>query len=234
LMLDGNGYLYYGSGTDLMKVQALPASTASTVAELEGFPTAIVLLPAQPPRPARVFTTLMLDNAVQWRFPEPGMSGCVDPISRPGPLNGETAAQATQRSNGGACAFAESIGSLLFDTLTLTGPNVLFADDANIYFADATVPANMESTRQTLGQTQSFDAISGFVNNEKAVYFGEQTTGIVEALSLPPVATSTGTVPTILVQDPMTEPAPGSFLIDAHNVYWRTQGASCSIMKLAL
>src|SRR6201999_905300 len=72
ITLDGKGGLYYGDADDLMKVDAKAASTAAKIGTFEGGPTAVVLTDT------RIFTTLTLDNAVQWRNLGAGASGCTD------------------------------------------------------------------------------------------------------------------------------------------------------------
>lgn len=207
--LDGKGAIYYGDGDDLLKVDAKAAATAAKIGTFEGGPTAVVLTDM------RIFTTLTLDNAVQWRAFDPASSGCTDPIARPA------------GSTTGGCAFEESQGNLLYDSLTLEGGKVIWANGNLMQSADTTLPATMQGSGHSIASTDSFDNISGFATNATTVYFGEATTGIIEKATLPDQETAT-----ILVEDPTNEVAPSSFVMDATNLYWRTQ--SCAIMKLAL
>ena len=208
ITLDGKGSFYYGDGDDLMKVEAKAAATPAKIGTFEGEPTAMVLTAT------RIFTTLGLDNAVQWRNPDPASSGCVDPVARP------------VGSTVGGCAFEESQGDLLFDTLTLVGTKVIWANGVLMQSADTETSATMQGSGHSIASTASFDNITGFATNATSVYFGEATTGIIEKAPLPDGD------PVILVEDPTTEAAPSSFVIDATNLYWRTK--DCSIMKLAL
>jgi hypothetical protein len=208
ITLDGKGAIYYGDGDDLMKVDAMPASTPAKIGTFEGEPTAIVVTPT------RLFMTLGLDNAVQWRNPDPAASGCIDPIARP--AGGTT----------GGCAFEESQGNLLLDSLGLEADKVIWANGPLMQSSDTTVDATMMGSGHSIASTDSFDNISGFAANATTVYFGEATTGIVEMAPLPDGD------PVILVEDQTNELAPSSFVIDDSNVYWRTK--DCSIMKLAI
>jgi len=209
LTLDGKGALYFGDQATLMKVDAKPASTASKIGSFEGNPTVIVVTPT------RIFTTLGLDNAVQWRNPDPANSGCADPVARP------------MGSTVGGCAFIESQGQLLFNALTLAGTQIIWANSNTLNSADTMVPATMQGTGHTITSNDSGNNITGFANNATTVYFGETKSGIIEKASLPDGD------PVILVKDPDNEKAPSSFVIDATNVYWRTDD-TCAIMKLAL
>jgi hypothetical protein len=208
ITLDGKGSFYYGDGDDLMKVEAKAAATPLKIGTFEGTPTAVVITPA------RLFMTLGLDNAVQWRNPDPASSGCMDPVARP------------VGSTVGGCSFEESQGDLLLDTLTLVGTKVIWANGVLMQSADTTVDATMMGSGHSIASTASFDNISGFATTATSVYFGEATTGIIEKAPLPDGD------PVILVEDPTTELAPSSFVMDATNLYWRT--SDCSIMKLAL
>src|SRR5450432_1521261 len=208
ITLDGKGSFYYGDGDDLLKVEAKAAATPAKIGTFEGEPIAMVLTAT------RIFTTLGLDNAVQWSNADPANSGCVDPVARP------------VMSTVGGCAFEESQGDLLFDTLTLAGTKVIWANGVLMQSADTETPATMQGSGHSIASTASFDNITGFATNATSVYFGEATTGIIEKAPLPDGD------PVILVEDPTTEAAPSAFVIDATNLYWRTK--SCSIMKLAL
>ena len=208
LTLDGKGALYYGDGDDLLTVDAKAGSTPTKLGTFTGGPTAIVLTDT------RIFTALTLDNSLQWRSITAGSSGCVDPIARP------------VGSTTGGCAFEESQGNLLYDSLTLESGRVIWANGSLMQSADTTLPATMQGSGHTIASTESFDNISGFTSNATTVYFGEATTGIIEKAPLPDGD------PVILVEDPTNELAPSSFVMDAQNVYWRTQ--SCAIMKLPL
>ena len=230
IALDGTGSLYYGAKSDLMKVQAMANATPTKVGTFSGVPTAIVLTPAPPTATTRVFTTLDVANAVEWRNPDPATSGCTDPITRPEPVDGETAEQKTARVNGSGCSFSQSVGNLLFEALSLSGTNILFADRSSIQIADTTVAATTQAMRKTVAETDSFDSVSGLTSSATTVYFGEATTGIIEKAALPLGA------PVILVQDP-TQVSPSSFVTDGTNLYWRTGAAAadaCAIMKLPL
>ena len=226
----GGTFLYYGAGDDLLKVEAKAAATPLKLGTFDGQPTAIVLSPPLPAATTRIFTTLGLDNAVQWRAPDPAASGCTDPVTRPLPKTGESAAEATARINGGGCAFSESVGNLMFDTMNLAGTNIVFADGTTIQVADTTVASTMQATRTQVAETESFDPISGFTNTATTVYFGESSTGIIEKATLPKGK------PVILVQDPV-QISPSAFVNDGTNLYWHT-GASatdaCTIYKLPL
>jgi hypothetical protein len=227
--------LYYSAGSDLMKVATTAASTPSKIGEFSGLPVALVLSPPPPMATKRIFSTLNQSNAVEWRSPDPAMSGCTDPITRPVPPVGETAQEKTARILVNGCSFSQSIGALLFDALSLAGNNVVFADHYTLYtaditVADATTPTTMSPTRAPAADTASFDDISGLTTTASTAYFGEATTGIVEKVALP-----TGT-PVILVEDP-AQIAPSSFINDGTNVYWRTGSKpmdACAIMKLPL
>jgi hypothetical protein len=208
ITLDGKGAIYYGDGDDLMKVNAMPASTPAKIGTLEGVPTAIVITPT------RLFMTLGLDNAVQWRNPDPAASGCTDPVARP------------VGSTTGGCSFEESQGNLLLDSLGLEGNKVIWANGPLMQSADTTVDATMMGSGHSIASTDSFDNISGFAANASTVYFGEATTGIIEMAPLPDGD------PVILVEDQTSELQPSSFVMDDSNVYWRTK--DCSIMKLAI
>ncbi|HEX3850740.1 MAG TPA: hypothetical protein VHW01_07220, partial [Polyangiaceae bacterium] len=102
ITLDGKGNLYYGDNDDLDKVAAMAASTPTKVGTFEGQPIAITLSPAAPAATTRIFTALALDNAVQWRNPDPALSGCADPVARP-----------VGNTTTGGCAFSESIPDLV-------------------------------------------------------------------------------------------------------------------------
>jgi hypothetical protein len=208
ITLDGKGSLYYGDGDSLMKVEAKAAATPLLIGTFEGEPTAVVITPM------RLFTTLQLDNAVQWRNPDPASSGCVDPVARP------------VGSTVGGCAFEESQGDLLADTLTLSGTKVIWANGILMQSADTTVSATMQGSGHSIASTASFDNITGFASTATSVYFGEKTTGIIEKAALPDGD------PVILVEDPVAVQAPSAFVMDATNLYWRTK--DCAIMKLAL
>jgi hypothetical protein len=225
IALDGKGSFFFSARSDLLKVQAMANATPLKIGTFSGIPTAIVLAPAPPTTTTRVFTTLGVANAVEWRNPDPATSGCTDPITRPEPVDGETAEQKTARVNGSGCAFSQSVGNLFFEALSLAGTNILFIDGTSIQIADTTVASTTQSMRKQVAATDSFDPISGFTNTASTVYFGETTTGIVEKAALPE-----GT-PEILVEDPALL-APSSFVNDGTNLYFRTE--ACAVYKLPL
>ena len=230
LALDGKGSLFYAAGSDLLKVETKAAATPLKLGTFSGLPVAIVLTPAPPASTTRVFTTLANANAVEWRNPDPANSGCTDPITRPEAPMGETPEQKTVRVNGSGCSFSQSVGNLLFDALSLSGTNVVFADRSSIQIADTTVPGTMQSKRTQVAETESFDPISGLATTVTTVYFGESSTGIIEKAALPKGA------PEILVEDP-AQISPSSFVTDGTNLYWRTGAQAsdaCAIMKLSL
>jgi hypothetical protein len=235
ITLDGAGNVYYGTRFALMKVEAKAMGTVTKIGTFDGEPIAIVLSPPAPAATTRIFTSLNLDNAVQWRSPDPTMSGCTDPVSRPLPVMGESAADAMKRVNGGGCAFAESIGSLLYEPLSLAGTNILFIDGTDVAMADTTVPATMQAMRANIsgsdqGGDPSFDQLSGFTNTATTIYFGESTTGKIEKATLPK------SDPVVLATDPKIV-NPTSFVNDGTNFYFRTGATptdSCVIMKLPL
>jgi hypothetical protein len=224
LALDGKGNLLYGVGHVLMTVAAKANSTATALSTaLDGLPTALIVTVS----PARVFLTLEQDNAIQWRSTTAGSSGCVDTA---------TAVNRPMGTTTGACAFQESQGQLLLDTLTLAGTQVLFANGGNMLGANSTVATDSLGTGTTIASTASDNDISGFANNATTVYFGEATGGIIEKALLAN-AGANPPAPMLLVQDSTGQPAPGSFVVDATNVYWRTFDATakvCSVMKLPL
>ena len=235
--LDGKGSIYYGARDVLYKVAAAAASTPMKIGTFDGSPTAIIVSPPAPAAATRIFATLGIDNAVQWRSPDPATSGCMDPVSRPLPVMGETPAQAMMRINGSGCAFSESIGGLLVDSMTLSGTVVVFADGPNIYTADTTVPATMQAMRSLITVTDDFDPISGFTSTATTVYFGESSQGIVEKAPLPTKYPATSATPVILANDVAKQISPSSFVTDATSVYWRTGSSAtdaCEIYKLPL
>ena len=236
ITLDGKGNLYYGVYEDLMRVETKAAATPVKIGTFEGGPEAILLAPAAPAAATRIFTALDIDNAVQWHGIEPGMSGCIDPVVRPKPVDGETPAQATARANAGACAYSESVPVLYYEALSLAGKEILFVDGSSIQMADTTIPATMEVMRYELTETEDFAHISGFTNTATTVYFGEDEGGIISKVTIPSTPPAMPITPTIIVTDP-AEIAPSSFVNDGTNMYWRTgskAGDTCSIMKMAL
>jgi hypothetical protein len=219
ITLDGKGNLYYGDNDDLDKVAAMAASTPTKVGTFEGQPIAITLSPAAPAATTRIFTALALDNAVQWRNPDPALSGCADPVARP-----------VGNTTTGGCAFSESIPDLVYAPLPLVGTQVLFANGTEIDAADTTIPATMQVGRTTVAMTDSFDPITGFASTATTVYFGEATTGIIEKATLPMSAP-------VIITTNKSVVAPSSFALDDTSVYWRTGATatdSCVIQKLPL
>lgn len=230
LALDSMGNLYYGAGYSLYRVKTMAGSTPTKVGEFDGKPTSIV------PTATRIFTSLDLDNAVQWRAPDPANSGCTDPISRPLPVTGESAAQMTARINGGGCAWAESIASLTYESLWLSGNLLVFIDGSNLDAADTTVPATAQAGHTQIAATDSFNPISGMTTIGSKAYFGEATGGIIESADVPATqpADAVTTSPKILLTD-ATLINPSSFVNDGKSVFFRT-GASatdgCAVMQL--
>ena len=235
ITLDGQGNIYYGANSALMKVEAKAMGMNTKIGTFDGQPIAIVLTPPAPAAPTRIFTSLNFDNAVQWRSPDPTMSGCTDPVSRPLPVLGESAADALKRVNGGGCAFSESIGSLVYEPLSLAGNNILFIDGTDVAMADTTVPATTQAMRSNISGSDigngSFDPLSGFTNTATTIYFGESSSGTIEKATLPK------SDPVILAQDKTKIVNPTSFVNDGTNFYFRTGAVpadSCVIMKLPL
>ncbi len=230
LALDAMGNIYYGAGYDLYRVKAMAGSVPTKVGTFDGKPTAIV------PTATRIFTALDLDNAVQWRAPDPANSGCTDPISRPLAVSGESAAQMSARINGGGCAWAESIPSLTYESLWLSGKLLVFVDGANLDAADTTIAATAQAGHTQIAATDSFTAISGMTTIGDTAYFGEATGGIIEKAPVPseqPMNAVT-TPPTILLTDP-TLLNPSSFVNDGKSVFFRTGASatdSCAVMQL--
>jgi hypothetical protein len=235
ITLDGQGNIFYGDNSALMKVEAKAMGMNTKIGAFDGQPIAIVLTPPAPAAPTRIFTSLNFDNAVQWRSPDPTMSGCTDPVSRPLPVAGESPADALKRVNGGGCAFSESIGSLVYEPLSLAGNNILFIDGTDVAMADTTVPATMQAMRSNISGSDvgnsSFDPLSGFTNTATTIYFGESTSGTIEKATLPK------SDPVVISQNPATIINPTSFVNDGTSFYFRTGAMatdSCVIMKLPL
>jgi hypothetical protein len=241
LTLDGQGNIYYGTRFALMKVQAKAAGMTTKIGTFDGEPIAIVLTPPAPAAATRIFASLNLDNAVQWRSPDPTMSGCTDPVSRPLPKAGESPADALTRENGGGCAWAESVGALLYEPLSLAGKFILFLDGTDVDMADTTVAATMQASRGVIsgsgGPDLSFDPLSGFTNTSTVVYFGESTTGTIEKVPVPAAVPTMQVAPVVIAQDKTKIVNPTSFVNDGTSFYFRTGATptdSCVIMKLPL
>ena len=239
ITLDGQGNIYYGAISDLLKVEAKAMGMNTKIGTFDGQPIAIVLTPPAPAAPTRIFTSLNFDNAVQWRSPDPTMSGCTDPVSRPLPVLGESAADALPSESMAEVlrVFPQSIrlAPVVCEPLSLAGNNILFNDGTDDAMPYTTVPATMHANSSNISAIDignvSFDPLSGFTNTATTIYFGESSSGTIEKATLPK------SDPVILAQDKTKIVNPTSFVNDGTNMYFRTgtmPADSCVIMKLPL
>jgi hypothetical protein len=115
---------------------------------------------------------------------------------------------------------AVSQGGLLTDAIAVVDDDVIWANDSSIESKVGNFGENTPAT--TVTTSLGGNRITGFVVSDGVIYFGEAATDTVE---MAPLATGIATVIAT------NQKAPGQFLADAANIYWRT--SDCEIMRLA-
>ena len=117
---------------------------------------------------------------------------------------------------------AESQGTLLVDAIAVAGGRVLWG--ASISLVSKPVTADRGTAPVTIG-TANCDLVTGLAATDTTVYLGED--GTIEQAPI-----GGGTLVATVIADGQHQP--GSLLVDATSVYWRTQAnGACAVLKLA-
>jgi hypothetical protein len=116
---------------------------------------------------------------------------------------------------------AESQGQLLLDAITVVGGQVVWASGISV----VSRPVAADGGTSPEINTANCDVVTGLAASATTVYLGED--GTIEKA---PFGADVG----VVIAD--GQPTPGSFVLDATSLYWRTWDKDkgvCTVMKLA-